>query len=98
MLAGAACLALAGCGAGAPRDAAPAPAAHPLQDERAWIAYTGAYIDDLAASVLLTTNGGSDLRAARAALRDDSHLYALLVAYLGFDGCRRALRDSAAPN
>jgi hypothetical protein len=51
-------------------------------------------IAQLHADVALSGYGGGDLRSARAALRDESSLYALLLAYSDFGGCSRMIANT----
>jgi hypothetical protein len=92
---GAAAIAIAAasaCGAGT-RTAAPRPAL----TEREWVDNAALFADELGLDVLLTANGGSNVVSARAALRDNRALYAMLVAYTGFDDCDRTLTDLGPP-
>ena len=52
-----------------------------------WAANAGGVIQQLRADTVVTSDADS-IASARAALRDESRLYALLVAYSDFGGCR----------
>jgi hypothetical protein len=76
-LAGGCLLASAGCGG----------KAQPTrQADREWIDNTAGVIDQLQRDLVLGSEGGDSLAAAREALH--SGLYTLLVAYTDFGGCR----------
>ncbi len=47
---------------------------------------------------MLTWNAGDTLPAARHALRDDSDLYALVLAYTDFGGCRTMVSGLGSPS
>ena len=70
------CTACGGGSAQAPRSAA-----------SEWTANTAGVIDQLRADTVAASDGDS-ISSARAALRDESRLYGLLVAYSDFGGCR----------
>jgi hypothetical protein len=76
---------VAGCGGG------PSSTSRTTPTEREWVDSAVRFVDDLNAAVLLSAHGGSDLASARRALGDDSDLYAMLVAYNDFGGCRQTL-------
>ena len=61
--------------------------------ERQWIANAAELIDQLRGDVQLSANGGDSVAAARAALRNESDLYALLIAYSDFGGCHKMLAN-----
>ena len=63
-----------------------APVASP-QIDREWAANTSGVIDELERDVLLAGSGGTTIAAARNALRSQSDLYTILVAYTDFGGC-----------
>jgi hypothetical protein len=92
-VASAAVVALAGCG-GTPH----APSRPSGHAEAQWIdnaeRFTGSLRDNLSQSV----SWGSDGASARAALHDESDLYALLVAYTLFGGCEETLRNVGTPS
>ena len=56
---------------------------------REWVANTSGVIDQLNEDVSVVAPAGRGLRAARRALRDESDLFALLVAYTDFGGCNK---------
>jgi hypothetical protein len=89
-LLGAAALAagLAACGHGSGQ--APRPAASE------WTANASGVIDQLRADTVAADDGHS-VGSARAALRDESRLYGLLVAYSDFGGCRHMVRALGNP-
>jgi hypothetical protein len=70
---------LAACGGGA----SPAPRSAASE----WTANAAGVIDQLRADTVAAADGES-ISSARAALLDESRLYALLVAYNDFGGCR----------
>jgi hypothetical protein len=80
---------LTACG-GAP---AAQPVAAPVSDSQ-WLANIRGAVEQLHADVSLSAYGGADLRSARAALRDESSLYALLLAYSDFGGCSRMIANT----
>jgi hypothetical protein len=59
----------------------------PVAAEREWVANTSGVIDQLNEDVSVVAPAGRGLPAARRALRDESDLFALLVAYTDFGGC-----------
>ena len=73
----AACLAACGTGHGA---TSPSAASE-------WTANAAGVIEQLRADGVAASDG-ADLASARAALRDESRLYGLVVAYTDFGGCR----------
>lgn len=79
----AAAAALAACGS------APAPARRSAAGE--WTANASGVIAQLRGDILAASDGDS-IRSARAALRDESRLYGLLIAYSDFGGCRHMTR------
>ena len=81
---------LAGCGG----TSAPAGSA---QGDRQWVANAGGVIDELERDVLLAGNGGGTYAAAAAALRNESNLYTVLVAYSDFGGCDHMLSAAGTP-
>src|SRR5581483_7709784 len=81
------------CGSGT-RGTAPA---LPVMTEREWVENAARFADGLGVDVLLSADGGSDFATARAALRDEHALYAMLVAYTAFDDCGRTLADLGPP-
>ena len=86
-----ACLGLpAGCGG----TSAPAGSA---RGDRQWVANAGGVIDELERDVLLAGNGGGTYAAAAAALRSESSLYTVLVAYSDFGGCDHMVSSAGAP-
>jgi hypothetical protein len=80
--------ALAGCGASV---AAPSPTA---QAQREWIANMSGVIDQLRNDLAQTQLIVATDRAARSALRDESALYALLIAYTDLGGCRHIVASA----
>jgi hypothetical protein len=74
---------LVGCGGGASGQLSPAAA------DREFIANTSGVIDQLSQDVSVATPAGVDLAAARRALRNESDLFGLLVAYSDFGGCNK---------
>jgi hypothetical protein len=78
---------LAGCGG---NERAPS-------GEREWIDNASGFIEGLVSSVELSANGGSNLASARHALRDESDLYVILVAYTRFGGCQQTLANVGVP-
>lgn len=81
---------LAGCGG--------SPSAPAFSPERQWIANADGFIDGLGESVLLSASGGGDLASARKALRNESDIYAMLVAYSRFGECDETLLNVGTPN
>ena len=65
--------------------------------EHEWVANTGGVIDELERDVLLAGSGGDTLRAARQALRNESNLYTILVAYTDFGGCNHMVSAAGTP-
>lgn len=82
--------ALAACG----RTAPPTPS---QQADREWVANTGGVIDELERDLGLAASGGDTVEAARKALRDESSLYTILVAYTDFGGCRHMVAAAGKP-
>lgn len=80
--------ALAGCGASA---AAPGSRA---EAEREWTANMSVVIDQLRNDVAQTQLIAATDGAARSALRDESALYALLIAYTDLGGCRHIVASA----
>ena len=80
---------LAGCGGRAKKPQA--------SGEREWIDNASGFVDGLVSSVELSANGGSNLASARRALRNDSDLYVILVAYTRFGGCQQTLANVGVP-
>jgi hypothetical protein len=85
-----AAMALTGCGGGAP--------AQPSLAERQWIDNAAGLIADLGDGVVLSASGGNDIQSARRALHDESDLYAMVIAYTRFGGCRQTMLNLGAPN
>lgn|SRR5262249_45352733 len=91
-----AALALAGCGEVRVRPPAP-------ETAREWRSNTAIIVRQLRADIAATQISGGTPDAARAALRDESSLYGLLVSYSDFAGCREMVAGagiapaSAAP-
>jgi len=76
-----AAVALAGCGG--------TRAEHPpVVSERQWRSNTVIIVRQLQADIAATQISGGTVDSARAALRDESSLYGLLVSYSDFAGCR----------
>jgi len=75
---GAAVVLLAGCGS----------SAGGRQGDRQWVANASGVIDQLRLDENLSSAGDVNLASARRALHDDSDLYALVLAYSDFGGCR----------
>jgi hypothetical protein len=69
----------------------------PPPTEREWVDNAAGFIDNLGDTLALSANGGSDLASARRALRDESDLYALVVAYTRFGGCQETLLNLGVP-
>ena len=67
------------------------------QGDRQWVANAGGVIDELERDVLLAGSGGSSYAAAAAALRDESNLYTVLVAYSDFGGCDHMVSAAGVP-
>jgi hypothetical protein len=65
--------------------------------DREWIANTSGAIDELERDLALAANGGDNVGAARRALRDESSLYTILVAYTDFGGCRHMVAAAGEP-
>jgi hypothetical protein len=84
----AALLGAAGCGTD--RRAAPA-----VSEE--WRANAVQVVQQLRADIATATVGGTTHEAAASALRDTSHLYALLVAYSDLGGCRQMVAAATPP-
>src|SRR5437879_2538781 len=63
--------------------------------DREWVANTRGVVDQLRGDVV-AVSGYDRLGAARKALRDDSHLYGLLVSYTDFGGCRHMVAAAGA--
>ena len=84
-------LVMAGCGqsAATPRAATEA--------RREWVANISVVIGQLRDDVAQTQVIGPTTRAAQAALRDESALYALLVAYSDLAGCRHIVASAGTP-
>jgi hypothetical protein len=95
-LAAAAAASLVACG-GATTAAQPLSAPQ-SKTERDWIDNASRLIDDLDQNVLLSANGGADLESARRALRNDSDLYVMIVAYTFFGGCGQTLVNAGSPS
>jgi hypothetical protein len=74
---------LVGCGGG--------PAGHLSRAavDREFVANTSGVIDQLDEDVSVATPAGVDLAAARRALRNESDLFGLLIAYSDFGGCNK---------
>jgi hypothetical protein len=87
-------VALSACSAGTPP---PRPAPHSAAD-RLWLDNATRFIDTLDSDLLLSTSGGANLATARRALRSQSDLYSLLVAYTLFGSCRSALANVGTPS
>jgi hypothetical protein len=81
---------LGGC-SGAPQTPTFAP-------ERLWIENAAGFIDSLGDGVLLSANGGVNLASARIAIRNESDIYAMLVAYTRFGECDETLVNVGTPN
>ncbi len=73
-----------------------APVSSP-QADREWAANAGGVIDELERDVQIAASGGDTVAAARKALRDESHLYTILVAYTDFGGCDHMLAAAGTP-
>ena len=85
---GAAVVLLAGCGS--------SPGGKQGVGERQWAANASGVIDQLRQDEALSSDGGTSLASARHALRDDSDLYALVLAYSDFGGCRSMVDNAGA--
>lgn len=72
---------LAGCGSAPARESN-------VVGEREWRANTVIIVRQLQSDIASTQISGGTRAAAQAALRDESSLYGLLVAYSDFAGCR----------
>jgi hypothetical protein len=79
---------LTACGGGSART--------PGSTATEWTANAAGVIDQLRADTLAADDGHS-VASARAALRDESRLYGLLVAYSDFGGCRHMVRALGSP-
>jgi hypothetical protein len=84
-------LSLAGCAQSA---VTPRPGG---EAKRVWISNISVVIGQLQNDVVQTQLIGSTPAAARAALRDESALYALLVAYSDLAGCRHIVASAGTP-
>ncbi len=94
LLAAACIAALTACGG----TSAPAPAPVPVPGaDREWVANTVGVIDELERDVLLAASGGATVAAARHALRDQSDVYTILVAYTDFGGCNYMVSAAGTP-
>ena len=82
----------AGCGA---RTAAPPPPGSAA--ELAWIDNAAGLIAQLDDDVLVSLSGGGDVASARATLRNDSDLVALLMANVSFGSCAESLHNVGVP-
>ena len=81
---------LAGCGgSGTARPA--------LVTDSQWIANVSEVIDQLNGDVSEAGVAGEGIAAARRALRDESDLYGLLIAYSDFGGCARMVAGVGNP-
>ena len=65
--------------------------------ERPWRANANDALRQLHEDVAATTTGGGSVAAARRALRNESDLYGLVVAYTDLGGCRSMMRNLGAP-
>jgi hypothetical protein len=83
-------LLVAAAGCGAARPAPPVVSAD-------WQANAGQVVQQLRVDIAAAAVGGTTTGAAAEALRDTSHLYALLVAYSDLGGCRQMVSSVAAP-
>lgn len=81
---------LAGCGETAATPSSTSEA------KREWIANISVVIGQLRNDIAQTQLVGATPRAARDALRDESALYALLVAYSDLAGCRHIVASAGA--
>jgi hypothetical protein len=75
----------AGCGG----SAEPSPSSSPKALLREWKANVAVVIQQLRSDVDVTQVAGTTSASANAALRNESDLYALLVAYTDLGGCHR---------
>ena len=73
------------------------PSAPVTGTEREWIDNTGGVIDQLERDLGLAAAGGDTVETARKALRDESSLYTILVAYTDFGGCRHMAAAAGEP-
>jgi hypothetical protein len=89
----AAAVGLGGCGAST---AVPTPPAGSAA-ERAWIDGAGRFVSELQSDLFLSAAGGANLATARRALRDQSDIYTMLVAYNLFGDCNRELGNVGVP-
>jgi hypothetical protein len=89
----AAVVAIACSGCGATSRPHPAPG-----HDREWAENAGNLIAQLRGDVVLTWNAGDTLPAARRALRDNSDLYALVLAYTDFGGCGTMVSGLGSPS
>jgi len=64
---------------------------------RTWRANADGALLQLHEDVAATSTGGDSLAAARRALRDESDLYALVMAYADLGGCSSMIRNLGAP-
>ena len=83
--------AFAGCGG------RPSPPRSAAVVDREWIANTSGVIGQLSGDVSAVAGAGASLDSAKRSLRDDSDLYALLVAYTDFGGCARMAAAAGTP-
>ncbi len=84
-------VALAGCGGRA------SPLRSGAAADREWVSNTSGVIDQLRGDVAAVAPSGASLGSAARALRDDSDLYALLVAYTDFGGCAQMVGSAGSP-
>lgn len=83
-----------------PLGACGGPSAPPKADaatEREWIDNAGSLIRTLQSDVLMSTVGGANLATARRALRDESDVMTMLVAYNLFGACGPSLANAGTP-
>jgi len=81
--------ALAACGGTSPK---PLVAPH----DREWAANLEGVIEQFQRDLDLAAGGGATVPAARRALRDESNLYTILVAYTDFGGCSHMVAAAGA--
>jgi hypothetical protein len=84
-----------GCGGGTVKPPAPASS---VTAERLWVDNARRFVYELQQDILLTAAGGADLATARRAIKNESDIYSLLIAYSLFGGCARELAAAGTPS
>ena len=82
-------LAAAGCGGHSGATSA--------AEQRQWVANAGGVIDQFRRDVEQSTVAGDTIASSRAALHDQSDLFALLLAYTDFGGCAKMVDNLGLP-